>query len=90
MPLLDLLHLLLLHLPLVGSCVWLISMMVTSSNFSAMISEVISTRSRASRTISCCLSRIRVEPYWVLSCCAPSVSFGSVAPRMMSDRPMIW
>ena len=32
-------------------------------NFSVMISDVISTKSRASRTNSCCLSLIRVEPY---------------------------
>ena len=48
------------------------------------------TRSRAIRTISFCLSRIREVPYCASVCCAPSVSLGSVAPRMMSDRPMIW
>ena len=61
--------------------------MVTSSNFSTMISLAISTRSLAIRTISCCLSRMREEPYCVFNCCAPSVSCGSVAPRMMSLKP---
>ena len=48
----------------------------TSSNFSVTISSVISTRSLASLTSSCCLSRMRVLPYWLLSRCAPSVSPG--------------
>jgi hypothetical protein len=66
-----------------------ISSSVLGWKFSAMISAAMRVMSRAMRTISSLRSLIRTEPYWLLSCWAPSVSLASVCPRMMSDRPVI-
>ena len=43
---------------------------------------------RTAHHLALLVTDANAEPYCDLSCCAPSVSSGSVAPRMMSDRPI--